>query len=268
MSGSGSVRIDCGGREVDIEYKWLYPERTAAPLLVFLHEGLGSVSAWRDYPRSLCEAGGYRGLLYSREGYGRSTPRAAGERWPPNFMHRQAQEALPALLQALGIDTVHMPPWLFGHSDGGSIALIYAASFPNAVAGVIALAPHIMVEDISVESIRKARQAYRDTDLRERLARHHADPDSAFYGWNDMWLDSAFRGWDLRLLLRDIHCPVLAVQGEADEYGSMAQIDGIAGRVPQARLLKLADCGHAPQRDQPQRLNAEVLRFIAENSSP
>lgn len=265
--GAGArVGIACGGRAVEIEYQWLYGERRNAPLLVFLHEGLGSLAMWRDYPRSLCEAGGYRGLVYSREGYGGSTPRPHAERWAPDFMHRQARQALPALLAALDIDTRRQPTWLFGHSDGGSIALIHAASFPGAVAGVVALAPHIMVEELSVESIHKVRQAYLDTDLRGKLARYHADPDSAFWGWNDVWLDPAFRGWDLRPLLPQIRCPVLAVQGESDEYGSMAQVDGIAERVPQTRLLKLARCGHSPHRDQPQALSAEVLRFIRDNT--
>lgn len=138
------------GRTVQIEHEWIAPERTTAPLMVFLHEGLGSVAMWRDFPAQLCDALGWRGLMYSRPGYGRSTPRAPDEHWTPDFMHQQALEILPALLEALGIDTRQQPPWLFGHSDGGSIALIHAANFPQRVAGCVVVAPHILVEDISV----------------------------------------------------------------------------------------------------------------------
>ena len=149
----------------------------------------------------------------------------------------------------MGVDD---PPWLFGHSDGASIALLYAAAFPERVAGVVAVAPHVFVEDVSVASIEQARDAYAATDLRQRLARYHDDPDSAFCGWNDIWLDPAFRAWNIEDMLPRIRCPVLAVQGEDDEYGTMAQIDAIARRVPQARLLKLPACGHSPHRDQPE----------------
>src|SRR5262245_11296003 len=234
-----------------------------APLVVFLHEGLGSLSAWRDFPDRLCAAGSLRGLVYSRAGYGKSTPRPHAVRWKPDFMHIQAREVLPALLAALGIDPAKSPPWLFGHSDGGSISLIYAASFPDRVAGVIAAAPHIFVEDLSVRSIERARDVYRTTDLRERLARHHADVDSAFWGWNDIWLDPAFRDWNIEALLRSIRCPLLAVQGYDDEYGTMAQIEHIPLGAPQAQLLKLAACGHSPHRDQPDALISAAVDFIA-----
>jgi branched-chain amino acid transport system substrate-binding protein len=193
----------------------------------------------------LCAAGGYRGLVYSRTGYGRSTPRPHGERWTPEYMHEQAREVLPQFLCAAGVDVATDPPWLFGHSDGASIALIHAAACPDAVAGLILLAPHIFVEDLSVQSIEQAKYAYAGTDLRSRLARHHADVDSAFWGWNDIWLDPAFRRWNIEGLLASIRVPVLAVQGHNDEYGTMAQVDGLAARVPQAEVLKLDDCAAA-----------------------
>ncbi|WP_374673446.1 alpha/beta fold hydrolase [Ideonella sp.] len=246
-----------------IEYRWLAAERHDRPLMVFLHEGLGSVSLWRDFPQRLVDALGWRGLLYSRPGYGRSTPRAPGERWAPNFMHRQAHEVLPALLAALQVDTVAEPPWLFGHSDGGSIALLHAARFPGRVAGLVVLAPHILVEDVSMRSIAQAREAYRAGPLRERLARHHDDPDSAFWGWNDIWLDPAFRGWSITGELASIRCPVLAVQGRDDEYGSLEQVQGIARQVPGTEVLELPDCGHSPHRDQPGRLTDAVRHFLA-----
>jgi pimeloyl-ACP methyl ester carboxylesterase len=229
---------------------------------VFLHEGLGSLAMWKDYPQALCAAANARGLVFSRPGYGRSTPRAPGERWPVDFMHRQAHELLPRLFAALGIGP---RPWLFGHSDGGSIALLYAAEHPERVAGVIAVAPHIFVEDVSLASIAAAREAYRATDLRARLARYHDDPDSAFFGWNDVWLDPAFRAWNIEDRLPLVRCPVLAVQGIDDEYGTMAQIDDLVRHVPQARSCKLADCGHSPHRDQPAALTAAVVAFMTAN---
>ena len=246
------VRVRAMGRDLDIEYQWVGSAEPDATVMVFLHEGLGSVSMWRDFPQRLCEAAGCRGLVYSRPGYGRSTPRAADEVWDPDFMHRQALDVLPALLQALGVDPALHAPWLFGHSDGGSIALLHAAHAGPRVAGAIVLAPHILVEQLSVDSIDKARVAYEQTDLRQRLARHHADPDSAFWGWNRIWLDARFRDWSIEREIESIACPLLAIQGLDDEYGTLEQIRGIARRVPGTELLELPDCGHLPHRDQPQ----------------
>ena len=264
---AGDVRFTqlvVDGRDVRIEHAWVGDAGAAAPLIVFLHEGLGSLAMWKDFPRTLCAAACARGLVFSREGYGRSTPRGPDERWPVEFMHRQAHAVLPALLAQLGIVE---PPWLFGHSDGASIALLYAAEFPERVAGVIAVAPHIFVEDLSVASIADARTAYETTDLRARLARYHDDPDSAFRGWNDIWLDPAFRGWTIEDRLAGIRCPLLAVQGEDDEYGTMAQVEGIARRVPQARVVQLAACGHSPQRDQPAALTGAVVAFLRQHGA-
>lgn len=256
------VDIAWNGRPVRIEYQWVGSGDRRAPLLVFLHEGLGSVAMWRDFPARLCEALGACGLVYSRPGYGRSTPRAPDEAWAPDFMHRQASEVLPALLKALAIDPAREELWLLGHSDGGSIALLYAAHHPGQLQGAIVLAPHIMVEDISVESIAKARTAYRDGDLRERLARYHDDPDSAFGGWNGAWLDPAFRAWSIEEEIAAIRCPLLAVQGVDDEYGTLEQVRGIARRVGGTELLELPACGHSPHRDQPQRLQEAVAAFL------
>lgn len=263
MSASDTrVGIRAGGREYRIETRLLFAERTDAPLLVFLHEGLGSVSMWRDFPQRLCRAGGLRGLVYSRPGHGRSTARPDHEKWPVTFMHHQAQDVLPAVFDALGIDTAEQPVWLFGHSDGGSIALLHAAHFPQRVQGVIALAPHLFVEDLSVGSIAKVREAYRHTDLRDRLARHHRDVDSAFWGWNDIWLDPAFRHWNIERDIAGIGCPVLAVQGLDDEYGTLAQIERIADLVPGTALLRLPACAHSPHRDQPQAVIEATTGFI------
>jgi pimeloyl-ACP methyl ester carboxylesterase len=266
------ARVTTGSREYSLEYVWISRERSVSPLLVFLHEGLGSVAMWSDFPRQLCAAGGFRGLVYSRPGYGRSTPRPPEEKWPVDFMHSQAREVLPAFLQAVGVDTPTDRPWLMGHSDGASIALLYAAAFPDRVAGVIALAPHVFVEDLSIESIARTRETYLATtdtqgpSLRVKLARYHNDPASAFWGWNDIWLDPAFRSWNIEPLLSEITRPVLVVQGEDDEYGTMAQVDSVGRHVPHARLLKLAQCGHSPQRDQPQQVIKVTVEFIATNT--
>ena len=237
--------------------QWVGAASPEAPVIVFLHEGLGSVAMWRDFPEHLCRSLGCRGLVYSRPGYGRSTPRAPAERWQPDFMHREAHEVLPALFKVLGVDTLSDPPWLLGHSDGGSIALLYASRFVTRLQGVIALAPHIKVEPISVASIERVREVYRSGDLRARLARFHDDPDSAFWGWNDAWLNPAFLQWSIESDLGSIRCPVLAVQGLDDEYGTLEQIRGIAREVPQAQLLELAGCGHSPHRDQRELLRLE-----------
>ncbi len=250
----GFVDIDWRGRRVRIEHAWVGP--ADAPVMVFLHEGLGSVAMWRDFPQRLCDAAGRRGLVYSRPGYGCSTARAADERWAPDFMHHQAHEVLPTLLAALGITR----PWLFGHSDGASIALLYATR--HAVAGAVVVAPHILVEPVSITSIAKARDAYLHAGLRERLAKYHDDADSAFFGWNDIWLDPAFRNWSIEDELAAITCPLLAAQGRQDEYGTLEQIRGIAQRVPQAELLEMPGCGHSPHRDRPEVLIEAVAAFI------
>ncbi len=256
------VDIHWAGRPVRIEHAFVGADEPRAPLMVFLHEGLGSLAMWKDFPQRQCAAAGCRGLVYSRPGYGKSTPRAEEEAWGLDFMHRQAHEVLPALLAALRIDVQARPPWLFGHSDGGSIALLHAAHFPQHVAGTIVLAPHIKVEDLSVASIEQARLAYETTGLRQRLARYHDDPDSAFYGWNRIWLHPPFKQWSIEAEIAAIRCPILAVQGLDDEYGTLEQIRGIARVVPRTQLLELPECGHSPHRDQPEALIHAATSFF------
>ena len=239
-----------------IEFAWVGAAQSSRPPVVFLHEGLGSLAMWKDFPQQLCEAHGLHGFVYSRPGYGRSTPRRRDEHWQPDFMQRQADEVLPALLAAVGIDR----PWLFGHSDGASIALLHAAK--HSAAGVVVMAPHLFVEPISVTSIEKARTAYETTDLRARLARYHDDPDSAFRGWNDAWLNPAFRDWNIERDIETIACPTLALQGEDDEYCTLAHVRAVSRHVPGAQWLALAHCGHSPQRDQPEAVIREAGRFI------
>ena len=251
--------IDWRGREIHIEYQWVGETDADTPVMVFLHEGLGSVALWKTFPDLLCRQLKMRGLVYSRPGYGQSTPRAKDERWDADFMHRQAFDVLPALLSQLNIDQ----PWLFGHSDGGSISLLFASHYSERCAGLIVVAPHIMVEDISITSILLARDAYLHQGLRERLARYHDDVDSAFFGWNDVWLSPAFRHWSIQADLKNIRCPLLAVQGEDDEYGTMEQVYGIQRILPHAVVIPVADCGHSPHRDQPQLLTEAVVQFVS-----
>jgi pimeloyl-ACP methyl ester carboxylesterase len=240
-----------------IEYGFVQPAGADGGDLVMLHEGLGSVSMWRGFPEQLARATGRRTLVYSRHGYGGSSalegPRSV------DYMHEEARVWLPAILERLDIRR----PILFGHSDGASIALIHAAGAASDVTGIVALAPHVKVEDVSVRSIVAAKVAYLQSDLAARLSRHHADADSAFWGWNRIWLDPAFRSWNIEALLPSIRCPLLAIQGEDDEYGTMEQIAAIARAAPQTRLLALPACRHSPHRDQPEAVLAAAAEFAA-----
>lgn len=239
-----------------IEIERVEVARTARPTLVFLHEGLGSIAQWRNFPSRVAHATGCNALVYSRYGYGNSTP--LQEPRAVRYMHDEALLALPELLDKLAIEA----PILLGHSDGGSIALIHAGAGLRPVAAVITLAAHVMVEDISVTSIAGVKTAYESTNLRRRLARHHADVDSAFWGWNRIWLHPDFRGWNIEQYLPHITCPVLAIQGEDDEYGTMEQFERIGRQIADVALLHLADCRHSPQRDQPQAVIDAITRFV------
>jgi pimeloyl-ACP methyl ester carboxylesterase len=229
------------------------------PPIVLLHEGLGCVAMWRDFPQQLANETGVRVVAYSRYGYGQSSPLPAGARHArsADFMHEEAIETAPQVFAKLGLEK----PFLVGHSDGGSIALIHAATYPAAVSGVAVMAPHCFVEDISVKSIAAAKATFESTDLPARLAKHHRDSAATFYLWNDVWLSDAFRAWNITELLSAISCPVLAIQGEDDEYGTMTQIDAIKARVPAAQLLKLARCGHSPWKDAPQITLGNIAAF-------
>ncbi len=237
--------------------------------IVYLHEGLGSVAMWRDWPGQLCANTRRCGFVYSRRGYGgsdpvpdvRSTPReVAGARHGrllPDYMQQEAWSVLPRLLDQLAIER----PVLVGHSDGGTIALLHASRYP--VTACIVMAPHIVVEDISIKSISQAREAFIDGDLRDRLARYHQDVDGAFWQWNDIWLDPAFRSFDIRDDCRRIQAPVLAIQGSDDPYGTLAQIDGIDLPADQITRIVLPDCGHSPHRDQVSLSTTLITDFLA-----
>ena len=226
--------------------------------LVFLHEGLGSVSLWRDFPHDVAAATGLPALVYSRAGYGASSPAVLPR--GPRYMHDEAFVILPALLDNLGI----AEPILIGHSDGASIALIHAGARVRPVRALAVLAPHVFVEDVSIASIARAKQAFESTNLREKLGRYHADVDNAFWGWNDVWLSAPFRAWNIESYLSGIRCPVLIVQGQDDEYGTLAQLDAVERGVglPVGRV-ELAACGHSPHRDQPQATLAAISDFVA-----
>ena len=246
--------------------------------LVFLHEGLGSVAMWRDWPEKLCKATGREGWVYSRRGYGQSdaVPDVRGAsalangqrigRLLPDYMHEEAWTVLPALLQALRIEK----PVLVGHSDGGSIALLHASRFP--VSACVVMAPHVMVEDISIKSITQARTAFETGDLRQRLARYHADVDCAFWQWNDVWLSDAFRSFDIREDCACITAPLLAMQGLDDAYGTLRQIEEIPIFESKNRpspspdmhsmLHTLEQCGHSPHRDQADLTTRLIADFL------
>ena len=231
--------------------------------IVFLHEGLGSVSLWTqrglDWPLAVCQATGRAGVVYSRRGYGQSEPSPKGrDVLQPDYMHREAREVLPALLAQLNVQN----PVLVGHSDGATIALLYASQFQ--VAACVAMAPHVLVESVSVGAIAKAKQAFELGDLRQRLAKHHADVDGAFWQWNDVWLSTGFASMDIRNHCRSIKAPLLLIQGINDEYGTMLQLDEITLAAPHARQLRLADCGHSPHRDQPQLCIDRIVGFLHE----
>jgi pimeloyl-ACP methyl ester carboxylesterase len=242
-----------------LEYQLIPAHQINRPTLVLVHEGLGSVAMWRDFPARLAAASGCRTLVYSRYGYGQSDVLQAP--FGTDFMHREAREALPELLAAL--DIAH--PVLVGHSDGASIALLHAGDVRFDVEGLVVMAPHCFVEDISIRSIEAAKVAFETTDLPNRLAKYHRDVRRTFYGWNDIWLHPEFRAWNIEDCLAGIRCPILAIQGVDDEYGSMAQIEAIAAQATAAadvELLKLADCRHSPHKDQPQAVIDAIVRFV------
>ena len=230
--------------------------RSDAPPIVFLHEGLGSIAMWRDFPQQVADATGCEAIVYSRYGFGRSTPLDAPR--DVEYMHREALHALPELLDKLAVDRYI----LFGHSDGGSIALIHAGGQPRSPEGIIVVAPHVMVEDITLSGIRDAVGIWQQTDMPKKLARYHLDAERTFRGWYEIWLDPAFRDWNIESYLPTIRCPILAIQGEDDEYATMAQIDRIARQANDVDLVKLADCRHSPHKDQPQAVIAASAEFI------
>ncbi len=252
---AGEMLIDEGAVErrsiggAELEVLQVPPRDADAPTIVFLHEGLGSVRLWRDVPMRVHRLTGFGALVYSRRGNGFSEPLDAPR--GVRYMHDEALVVLPELLRAARVRR----PILFGHSDGASIALIYAGAFPREVRALVVEAPHVFVEELSIESIAAIGERYRTSDLRAKMARHHHDVDRTFFGWNDIWLAPAFRTWNIEASLPTISAPLFAVQGADDEYGTLAQLDAIArGTAGRVDRLLLDGCGHAPHRERPESL--------------
>ena len=251
---SESSFVTVRGRKLEVQR--IAGAGAGAPTLVFLHEGLGSVATWRDFPGNVALATGCAVVVYSRYGYGQSDVLHEARR--VDYMHVEALEVLPELLAQLEV----REPVLVGHSDGGSIALIHAAARGH-TKGMVVMAPHVFVEDISVKSIAEAKAAFETTDLPQKLGRYHADAAKTFWGWNDIWLHPDFRRWNIEECLPRITCPMLAVQGFDDEYGTMAQLEAIARQTGgPIELLRLAACRHSPHRDQPKVVIEAISRFI------
>ena len=234
--------LKAGGHR--LEYQWHGPPPSGTPSLVFLHEGLGSLSLWRDIPEAMAADCHHGALVYSRAGYGRSDPWRG--RRAVDFMHREASQVLPEVLDAARIESAI----LVGHSDGASIALLFAARYPARTRALVLEAPHVLVEDLCTTSISELRRSYRTGELRQRLTRHHQHVDRTFHGWADIWLEPSFAEWNIEAELREIRSPALLIQGLDDQYGTLAQIRAISSQLSgQVTSLLLSDCGHAPHRD-------------------
>lgn len=249
--------VDVGGTAIDVEHVAAASDARPSAALVFLHEGLGSIGLWRSFPADVRRAcGGPELLVYSRQGHGRSAAIARPRR--VTYMHEEADEVLPAVLERFGITA----PILIGHSDGASIALLYAGA-GGAADGLVLLAPHVFVEDRSIQGIEAARLSYHEGDLAARLARYHDDPDGMFRGWNDAWLSPEFRSWNIEDRLGAVSAPVLLIQGDADPYGSLAQLDAIEGGVlGECTRVVLPGIGHAPHLEATEATVAAVAEFV------
>ena len=242
-----------------LETAWYGPGPQETPTLVFLHEGLGCVSLWRDFPERLSAATGCGAFIYSRLGYGKSDPCELPR--PTRFMHTEGLDVLPAVLAAAGIKECI----LIGHSDGGSIAIIYAGGTPAIpLRGLITEAAHVFCEQVSVDSIQSARELYETGDLRRQLFKHHgANTDCAFRGWNEVWLHPDFMNWNIEEYLPGIQVPMLAIQGNDDQYGTLAQLTAIgrqAGGNPETLILP--DCRHAPHVERKETVLSAMETFI------
>ena len=241
-----------------LEYAWIGPTPTEAPTIVFLHEGLGSTSMWRDFPAALAARTGCGVLLYSRLGHGGSD--ALGEPRSVDFMHREAQDVLPSIVDHFRLeDTV-----LFGHSDGASIALIHAGERLRPIRALVLEAPHVFVEERTIQGVTRMCDLYAGSDLPDRLARYHGpNTERMFRGWKEVWLLPEFRSWNIEKFIPGIACPILLIQGEDDEHGTLKQLDAVERQVrePVERLI-LPQCGHSPHRDHPEAVLDTSSRFI------
>lgn len=250
LTPTGFLSID----GASLEYKWLAPQAADAPTIVMLHEGLGSVGLWGDFPEKLRETTGAGIFVYSRAGYGQSSPVTLPR--PLDYMQREALDVLPKVLDAIGFKR----GLLLGHSDGASIATIYAGAHQDhRLQGLVLIAPHFIVEDVSVTSIAAIKTSFETTDLKSKLARWHKDVDNAFHGWNGAWLDPKFRDWDISEYLAYIRVPILALQGVDDQYGTLRQVEIAQGECYCPVDVKvISGAGHSPHRE----ASAETLDAV------
>ena len=258
MVGRTALSVAVLGRELAVERLEPDGDRNG-PVLVFLHEGLGCIGLWRDIPARLCERLGLAAIVYDRLGHGNSDPPGRPRTW--HYLHEEAEEQLPALLDALGIEEAV----LIGHSDGGTIALLFAAAFPQRARALVTLAAHVFVEDITIDGIRAALRTYATGDLSTRLRRYHGDgTDALFHAWADTWLAPWFRGWNVEDCLPRVTAPALIMQGEADRYGTPRQVEAIArGLAGPHRTLLLPGVGHAPHLEAPDAVVEAVASFLS-----
>lgn len=259
MNSAAPGFIEVGGHQ--LECIWIGPEPGAGPTLVFLHQGLGCVGMWRDFPARLAAATGLGAFVYSRLGHGKSDPSELP--WPVSFMHTEALDVLPAVLTVAGIDDFI----LVGHSDGASISLIHAGGVGGpGLRGLVLEAPHVLLEEVSVQGAAAMARRYEETDLSERLARHHgANTDDVVRGWTRVFTDPPFVDWNIEEYLPAVSVPALVIQGEDDEYGTMAQLDAIAAQSgAPVELLKLAQCGHSPHHERADDVLAAMAAFVAQ----
>jgi pimeloyl-ACP methyl ester carboxylesterase len=258
----GSGRLTAGGKS--LEWAAFGPEPGERPVIVMLHEGLGCLALWRDFPERLALETGHPVFVYSRAGYGQSDPAELPR--PLDYMTREALDSLPGVLQSIGA-----PGYiLLGHSDGATIAAVYAGSVEDQrLRGVILMAPHFFTEPMGLAEIAAAKTAFQTTNLKERMGKYHRDPEATFRGWNDAWLDPGFEAWNVEAVIDSFRVPVLAIQGKQDQYGTLAQLRAIETRSPAPVELAVLDgCRHSPQFDQPEATLAAIRTFVARLDAP
>jgi pimeloyl-ACP methyl ester carboxylesterase len=248
-----SSRVGADGQDLEMRQHIVSSD---VPTIVLLHEALGSVSHWRDFPLLLAESLQHNAVSYSRVGHGESG--GSPERRSYDYFQRQSDIVLRSILDQLQIDR----PVLFGHSEGAAIGILFAASYPDSVAALILEAPILVIEDVTVQGLHKAVEAYRTTELRRRLARYHRDADAVFRAWVEPWIGAELAGNRLQQSLENIHCPVLALQGDKDEYATTKQLELVREYVPSAHISSIADCGHTPHREKPDAVLQLISQFL------
>jgi pimeloyl-ACP methyl ester carboxylesterase len=241
-----------------LETRWVRAEPESATTIVLLHDALGSTAVWKDFPERLAEHTNSNVLVYSRYGHGESE--LLSDERTIDYIHYEGEVVLPALLDKFGISS----PLLLGHSDGASMAITYAGKYHDRVSGLILMAPHVFVEDITVQGVIEAGVAYEDSDLKQKLSRYHRDPDGIFHAWHNMWIDPQFRDWSIESYLSSICCPALLIQGEHDGYGTVAQLEAIRSHVPESEMFLMQGCGHSPYREQPEATLDRIAQFISD----